>query len=271
MKLSYTTMATPELKGVDAIRLAAHYGYQGVDLRVSSDRGELTLEASGEEINTLKNVFKEEGILPASLLCYNKNGGIEPGSWNVMEESLLRHLELANQLDCPVIRIFAGNVRKSGDPEDYLKRTAEVICSALRKDRTTVTILIQNHRGHTWALETVKLIEMVKHPRLGLVFSPEHCVNEDREENLQEILRVVKPFTRQLYIADKKKAETGYIDVLPGRGEVPLREVYNSLGGKEFTGWVTFKWEKVWRRDLAGYETALPYFIDYITEVYKGV
>ena len=71
-KYSFTTMGTPELNGAEAILLAKKLGYDGVDLRVSDVKGELTLNSTDAEILELKKIFASEGVLPAGLLCYGK-------------------------------------------------------------------------------------------------------------------------------------------------------------------------------------------------------
>ena len=71
-KFSFTTMGTPELNGKEAILLAKKLGFDGVDLRVSDVKGELTINSTDSEIHELNKVFVGEGIKPAGLLCYGK-------------------------------------------------------------------------------------------------------------------------------------------------------------------------------------------------------
>lgn len=69
-RLSFTTMATPEQSGAQAIQMAGKYGYQGVDIRIAETKGELKIDSSITEINGLRKVFDGEGIIPSSVLCY---------------------------------------------------------------------------------------------------------------------------------------------------------------------------------------------------------
>lgn len=262
MRLSFTTMATPGWSGVEAIKMAREYGYSAVDLRVSDHKGELTLNATDREINEIKDAFDSEGVEPSSLFCYNTVGSDEPSSWGKMTESIIKNLEIAGRLGAPFIRIFGGDPGKSNNPGDYIIRTAEAIANALRICDNEVAALIQNHTGSYSAKEAVKLIKQTGSDRFGLAFSPDHCVIT--EEPLGELFPLIKPFTRQLYIADLIKTQSGYSPVLPGKGCVPLQEVYKLLGAKDFEGWITFKWEKIWHAELEEPEVALPYFIDYI-------
>lgn len=268
MKLSYTTMATPGYSGVEAIKLARRYGYQGVDLRVSDNKGELNLKSTAREIKELKNAFLSEGIESSGLLCYNKTGSDDEASWVNMTDSILRHLDIASTLGAQSIRILGGNAKNTGDREDYICRTADAIDEAIRKDNSKVIIQLQNHQDSCSVKDALDLIRKVGDSRFGLVFSPDHCIVTD--EPLSELYSQVKPVAGQLYISDIIKTQGIYESVLPGRGCLPVEEVYEALGGNEFGGWTTFKWEKLWNPELDGPETALPYFIRYCSNFFGG-
>lgn len=146
---------------------------------------------------------------------------------------------------------------------------ADMLNHILTKDQSGVEIVVQNHRKHATALEAAEVIRKVNNSRLGLVFSMEHCIGEN--EDIQEVYKAIKPITKQLYIADVKLSESGLVDILPGKGDVPIKEVYSLMGGNDFKGWVTFKWEKIWRRELEEPEIALPYFIDYFSKLSQSI
>lgn len=266
-RLSFTTMATPDLNGFEAIKLAKKYGYDGVDLRVSSSKGELTENSTIREIHELKNAFLSEGIKPSGLLCYNTKGDNEPKSWNSMRDSILRNLEIAYELGSESIRIFAGNPNSFEDPNAYIRKTAETILEVLERDKTDTKILIQNHNSGFKAMECSQVIKIVNNKRFGLVFSPDHCLLE--HEDMTQVLDSVKDITGQFYIADLKLPKDGKkpIDVLPGKGDVEIERCYHALGGISFSGWVTFKWEKIWNPELEPADVALPYFIHYMRHV----
>lgn len=265
MRLSFTTMATPLQSGHEAIRMARAYGYTGVDLRVSEHRGELTLHSTAQEINQIRSAFISENIMPSGLLCYNETGNDDPASWDRMTQSIVRHLDLAARLESPSIRIFGGNPRQAAIPQDYMSRSAAAIAAALQEDDSGVVVLLQNHIGSYSAKESLQLIKEAGSDRCGLVFSPDHCVLMG--ETLSDLYPLLQPVVRQLYIADVIKNGNEYRSTLPGKGCVPFKEAYESLGGKDFDGWITLKWEKIWHPELEEPEVALPYFIEYLNKL----
>lgn len=265
MKLSYSTLATPDLSGVEAIRLARLHEFDGIDLRVSDSSGELTLNATKEHLSELRDTLHGEGIALASLLAYNETGGSEPASWTRMEMSLLRHIELANKLGAASMRIGLG--KKPNDDIAalrYIERLTEVIRKVLSETSKPLTLLIQNHYNNLNIQECAYIIQQCGNSKLGLIVSSDHCwlQGEDAKSVRHEALGI----TKQFYVADIQIHENGYEDVLPGTGEIPMRDYVSAIGDTDFQGWITFKWEKLWRPYLADPEVALPAFISYIRE-----
>ena len=265
-RLSFTTMGTPEMTGVEAIEAARKYGYQGVDLRVSENKGELTVDATNEEIAALRRAFDGEGIAPAGLLCYNDRPSKDPGSWKLMEDSLLRHLEIGAMLGSPTIRMFGGAIHEYDSPEDFITRSADVLASVFERDASDVKIVLQNHGGSYTFLQGVALAKQLAHPRFGMVFSPDHCVMMG--EDMDAVCAVAKTFSLQLYVSDvapsdDPESKRAFHGILPGGGVVPLRRAYHAIGGDAFDGWISFKWEKIWQNHLEEPEIALPHFMKY--------
>lgn len=258
-------MATPNHSGVEAIQMARKFQYTGVDLRISDHLGELKINSSAEEINQIKDAFKSEGVKPSGLLCYNESGNDEPTSWVRMKESILRHLEIAARLGSPSIRIFGGNPKSCKNPKEYIAKTADVIAEVLQKDDSGVAILIQNHEGSYSVEHSLDLINLTGNDRFGLLYSPEHCIITG--ESLDDLYPSIKKVTKQIYYADILKIQDGYKYTLPGKGCIFLKESLDALGGKDYDGWITLKWEKIWNPELEEPEIALPYFIEYCKSI----
>lgn len=266
--LSFATLATPGFSVEEAIRMARKFGYEGIDLRVSENKGELTEKSTQAEIKYIREVMAAEGIRPAGLFCYNKSGNLEIQSWNEMKESILRLIDIAMNLGSPSIRISAGNPGIFQDRRQYIQKNAEVISSLLSSMNFHVDLLIQNHIGAYTAVEAVELIKLVASERFGLAFSPDHCLLD--RKNTEEVYRLVKGVTKQVYIADIIKDNEKYTEVFPGEGDLPIKEILPALGENGFPGWITFKWEKLWHDELAGPEVALPRFVDYMKALLKS-
>lgn len=269
LKLSYTTMASPDWDGITAIKKAREYGYQGVDLRVSDHLGELKSSSTDAEITALKQVFEGEGIIPSSLLAYNVKVTADPGSWGKFEDSVLCNLAVGTKLGSPWVRIFIGNPAVSPDHEGFVRRAAEVLARVLAKDGSPTSLLIQNHVGGVGIGDILGMMRQVNSPRLNLVLCPANAAQMNEEfMGLLPGLRATLP---QVYIADlssgKDEKSGHYNTVLPGEGFLDYKQIGRALGGHQFKGWTTFKWEKIWNPGLPGPEVALPHFVSYIRKL----
>lgn len=267
MKISFTTLATPELTGVEAIRLAGKFGYGGVDLRVSKNKGEVTLDSGTSEINEIKAALKSEGIELSSLLCYNHIGALSPQALISAVDDIRRNLELADRMGAVSIRVFSGKKEKDVSYDAYFNYMLEIFAKASEDVPENRTMLLQNHFGEMNAAACAKIVQAVNRPCFKLFFSTEHCLVMG--ESYDEVLKEIDGTIGHVFLADIILQEQGYRDVYPGKGEVPLKHIFNFLREKEFNGWISFKWERIWHPELAGYDEALPAFLAYMKEMQR--
>ncbi len=262
MKLSYTTLAIPGRSCEEAAVLARRYGFDGVDFRVTEKRGDVWLDTPDSRFREIVGALKGEGVVCSSVLCYNPIGSDEASSWQTMEQSLLRHIEIAEKLNSDVIRVFTGNPQKRADSADFCKRTAETLARVADKSGSGVRLLIQNHRLNSSVGDTVSMLDTAAHPKLGMIFSPDHCLIIG--EDVEKACDAAKQYADRMYLADIKLVPDGFEEILPGNGDVPLIPLYHRLSEGANIEWLTFKWEKMWYPHIAEAEVAMPYFVDYV-------
>ena len=120
MKLSFTTMATPELTVRQQAEAAKGFGFHAVDLRMQTGgSGEIPPDAEAERLEQIR----EDAGTVSSILCYN--GQIDTGI-EKMAESVRQHLEIARAIQAPAIRIFTGLPRVFVDFEFVRRQMQDV-------------------------------------------------------------------------------------------------------------------------------------------------
>ena len=261
--LSFTTMGTPELDGPTSIKLARQCGFDGIDLRVSNNKGEVGTPPLPGQVEEICKTLDGEGVELVSIFSYNERGTDDPSSWQVMEDSLLEHMDIAHQLKCPAVRMFGGDPQQAKGAEDYIKRTADVVSNVLQRHDSEIEIRLQNHKGSFLFMQGRQLHQLVNSPRFSQAFSPDHCYLMG--EDFEEILPIAKETSGQIFISDLVLAdnEKGCIRTEIGQGDVPLLEAIQCLG-QDFSGYWTLKWEKIWNPYLAEPEDAFPRFMDWL-------
>lgn len=252
MKISFTTMATPELNIEEAIAVAKEYGFRGIDFRMEHrGQGEISNEISAEVAQTILDRLGTLEI--SSLLCYNKM--LRDGN-DEMISSILECIHAAVLLKVPMIRLFVG---RRGDDEDT-KTLIEVFKEVLRRDNSDVVLMVQNHKNIGVTLsQAMEICRAVDDPRMRIVFSPEHAIREGQE--YESILAEMTPYIAQLYIADIDR--DGW-PMLTDDGIVDFDFILKTLQSNGFDGYVTLKWEKCWKPELADYPEAFDAFLQWV-------
>jgi len=254
MKISFTTMATPELNIYSQISVAKEYGFDGLDFRVvRGGKGEISPEIGFTEAKEIRHSLKNMEL--PGLLCYNKK--IQDGHDN-MVSSILNCLHLAQLLEIPTIRIFTGKLENDSDKE-YL---IGVLQDVLEQDKSDVIIAMQNHIESGITLhQGLDVCREMKTDRVGIIVSPDHAVLAG--ENMEEILPELAPYTTQLYVADLDERHK----LVPiGEGIIDFTQILNTLCANGFRGYTTLKWEKCWHNELCDYPMAFRSFLQWVNE-----
>ena len=247
MKLSFTTMATPELMVCQQAQAVKRFGFHAVDLRMQTGgSGEIPENADAK---CLKRIRENAGTV-SSILCYNKqiDVGIEE-----MADSVRHHLEIAKAINAPAIRIFTGKL-KDGE-ERHVCRALEY---ALADGPSGVDIVIQNHlNASTTVHQAVTICKVLNTERVGIVLSPDHARMIGEEIAMDETL----PYVKQLYIAGDETRNMG----IPTQELQPIyRRIIQALPEHHYDGYLTLKWERCWRNELAAYDVVFPQFMEWI-------
>lgn len=252
MKLSFTTMATPELTVCQQAEVAKQFGFHAVDLRMQTGgSGEIPVDAEAE---CLKRICQDAGTV-SSILCYNKQ--IETGVAE-MADSVGRHLEIAKAIQAPAIRIFTGKL--AAGEEAPVCRALE---RALAEGPSGVDIVIQNHlNASTTVQQAVTICKALNTKHVGIVLSPDHAQMIGEKIDFEETL----PHVKQLYIAGDETRNMG----IPIPELQPVyRRLIQALPEYHFDGYLTLKWERCWRKELAPYDVVFPQFMEWMESCRK--
>ncbi|MCK9478888.1 MAG: sugar phosphate isomerase/epimerase [Firmicutes bacterium] len=250
MKLGFTTMATPELTGVEAIRVATKYHYESVSIRLYNSNGEVKSHSTPAHVLQIRDAYISENIIPGALMCYNPRLTADDKSKEALRDYMRFSLEMASLIGAKNIRLF-GDVYS---PLNF----AEIAANSIQEFDNKIGIIIQNHKG--WADDS-GVLEIISHansPHIGLLFSPDHC----KPHEVIAVCKQVKPFIKEVYVANKlpqKAGEDKAKHALIDQGVFDWNAIYNELNLSHFDGIVSVKWEKVHNPELADYSVVLPY------------
>lgn len=248
MKVSFTTMALPGISLAEQAALRVAYGFDAIDIRMQEGgSGEVPVDVTPEELATIRSMLPN-GTL-SSVFCYNKQ--ISCGV-SEMATSIVAHLKIAKVLSAPAIRAYTGRL---SDDE------VELACQALRialAQELEGTILLQNHINCGPTIhQAVCICRSVESERLKIAFSPDHCFLSGEDIPIKETI----PYVGQLYIAGD---ETENVGIPPANMERCYREILSNLEAADYQGFLTFKWERCWKPELADHTKVFPQFLQWL-------
>lgn len=244
-------MALPELPLIEQIPLIYKYGFDAIDIRMrENDSGEVPPDALPEELEKIRAIMPVGAL--SSVLCYNKqlNSGVSE-----MADSITKHLKIARALAAPAIRIFTGRFTNADESK---------VCQALETAMSREPegkILIQNHLNcGPSAHQAIDICRTMGSERIGIAFSPDHCLLAGETIPFDEIA----PYVKQLYIAGDEKRNTG---APPQESTQCYLDILERLKRADNTSIITFKWERCWKPELADYKRAFPQFLKWLNEI----
>ena len=245
-------MATPGLDIPAQVLVAKEYGFHGIDFRVGEPgKGEIPEDMSAKDAMQVKEML---GTLELpGLLCYNKN--IHAGR-EEMTASLLRCIQIAKLLDCPMIRVFSGKIQT----EEELQLLVQVLADVVEKDRGAVKLGLQVHKNNGITVaQGLSVCRLVRNPRVGLIVSPDQSYLS--QEAWEPLIPEVAKYVFQIYVADLDANEDF---CLIGEGILNYAVILDQLYQNGFNGYVTLKWEKCWLPQLPDYPEAFQSFMTYM-------
>ena len=257
LPLAFSTLGCPNWSIDQAAACAVANGYAALEIRIVDGEvisGDLP-QAKRQEI---KAAMRKHNVGVIGLGSSVRFSSPDAAERQGQVEELRRHLELANDLQAPMVRIFGGNLQPNCTIEQTIDWVAEGLTAAAPlADRYGVTVLLETHDAFCRGAEVARVVAQVDHPRIGVVWDVHHPFRMG--ESLAETWQLIGKRLLHVHIKDGVRRPDGSWQlVLLGQGEVPCRELLALLQREGYTGYVTAEWEKKWHPEIEEPEIALP-------------
>ncbi len=258
--LSFSTLGCPDWNFQQITSFAVQHGYNGIEVRGIQRQMDLTKcpEFSTEDSRKATvALMKEKGLqfvgLGSSANLHFAEG--EQREKNMNEAK--RFIDLAQQINCPYIRVFPNNFPKN----QQKNQTIDLIIKGLLElgdyaKQKKVTVLMETH-GDVVKIEDLETImRLAEHPNVGLVWDISNMWTITKEPPV-EAYKKLKKYIRHTHIKDAKLAGDKLQYTLLGQGDVPIFEAIDVLAKDGYKGYYSFEWEKMWHPEIAEPEIAL--------------
>ena len=253
-KLAFSTLGCPAWTIEQAGEAARRLGYEGVEIRLLD--GEIIpadLDAAGRA--RVKKALAGLGIPSVGTSC--RFTSPEPEERTKSRGDAERYLDLAAELGAESIRVFGGNLAPGDSLETGTGRIAESLnLLAPAAERAGVKIALETHDAMSAGQAVADVLAHVPSSWVGALWDSHHPYRMG--ESPERTYGLLEGRILSTHVKDARR-EGDKWQLLPlGEGEVPVREMLQTLRVNGWSGWVTVEWEKKWHPELADPEVAFP-------------
>jgi len=150
-------------------------------------------------------------------------------------EAALRYIDLAAEVGCPLIRVFAGN---GGETRVVIESLRKIAPHATARG---VTVCLESHDSHTDPKMLARVMSEVDHPNAGILWDVMHTQRQARF-SMAEAHALLKPWIRHVHVHDGLNRLDVLRMVPMGSGDLDHRAVFALLKRSGYAGYVSGEW-----------------------------
>lgn len=271
--LSFSTLGCPDWTFQQITDFAVQHGYKGIEVRGIQRQLDLTKcpEFSTEENRKATLALMKEKGLQFVGLGSSANLHFPDGAER--EKNLAdakRFIDLAQQINCPYIRVFPNNFLKDQEKNT----TIDLIIKGLLElgdyaKEKNVSVLMESHGDVVKIEDLEEIMRSAEHTNVGLVWDISNMWTVTKESPV-EAYKKLKKYIRHTHIKDAKLVDGKPQYTLLGQGEVPIFEAIDALSKGGYKGYYSFEWEKMWHPEIAEPEIAIADYSKVMKQHFKN-
>jgi len=267
LRIAFSTLAFPDATLAEATALGRSWGYAGVELRLID--GQL-IDSS---MSAAERVRVKQTIAAASLPIVSVDSSIILSGEEAGPE-LRRFLELANDWESPLVRVYGGPLAEEpGTRRTQMEAAARVLQEAIPlAERLGVAVAIETHDSFSASSVVAELLAMAQSKWVGALWDTHHP--HRMGERPAEVYKHIGPRVLHVQVKDARLSvahKGGWQLVLLGEGEVPVQEIIRLLAAGGYGGYISVEWEKYWHPEIEEPEIALPQHLKVLQEWVKDL
>lgn len=259
--LAFSTLACPGWSLERAAEHAAAEGYAALELRLL-DGALIPAELPPEGRRRVRDVVRDHGLTVIGLGASTRFTAPDAAERAAQSAELIRFLELASELEAPLVRTYGGTIPAGVAEEQAIGWVVAGLETALpHAERLGVSVALETHDSFSQGAMAARVLERLPHGRLGVIWDVLHPLRHG--EQVEESWRLLGPRTLHVHIKDGRpnpaaaKPEEWELTLL-GEGAVPVPAILTLLAEGGYKGHLSIEWEKHWHPELEEPEVALP-------------
>jgi sugar phosphate isomerase/epimerase len=255
--LAFSTLGCPDWTFEHAAEQAAKHGYQALEVRLYN--GDIIpADLSQSERTSIRRILAQHKIGIVGLGASTRFAFPDAAERQANVEQLKQYVELAADLEVPLVRTFGSPGQLAISMEDAINYAAEALNQvAPVAERNGVTVALETHDAFCKGVDVAAALAQVPSNNIGAIWDVHHPFRMG--EDIETTWRVLGPRIKHVHIKDGvRRADGSWQLVLLGKGEVPCRAVVELLHREGYQGYIAAEWEKKWHPEIEEPEVALP-------------
>jgi fatty-acyl-CoA synthase len=268
-----SSLGCPSWKLEQVVKAARDYGYEGVELRLI-DGEVIDPVADRAKAEQAVHLLRSRGLdvcaFDTSCTLNHRNPRIR----DRLFETMSHWIDLAQQLEVPILRVFGG---ETDDPTDTYVEQNGWVAGALNEmapesELAGITVALETHDQFSSARRIANVLSGVHSPAIGVVWDSHHPY--EKGETAEEVIAELGKQIVHVHVKDARwRGREGHEwELVPlGEGQVPVRLILEALQRFGYDGYISVEWEKKWHPELAEPEVALPQHIAWLKRTLQEI
>lgn len=266
MKIAFSTLGCPEWTLDEIIAAAKRDQYDGIEFRGLLAEIDLVNvpEFSPAGIGETRAKLEDAGL---GVSCLSSSVTVVGSTGTEVErrEAIAhakRYVDLAKGVGAQGVRLFGGNVPETMSPDEAFDRAAESLreIGDYAQERGVIAV-VETHDALIRSDRLMDLIRRANHPAVRVLWDIHHPYRIAGESIVQTVEQL-DGHIAATHLKDSvlNTEGEGYMYVLLGHGDVPLKAALHALKDLGYDGYLALEWEKRWIPELDGPEVAFPQY-----------
>lgn len=251
MNYAFMTFSTPQLSLSQVLEAARRYGYDGIEPRLDAKHAHgIEVTATLAERAAIRKAVAASGLRLACLATSLKFAN--PADEETAIAQARERIDLAADVDAPVIRVFGGACPKERTREQAIDQVTK--CLAAVADQAAsrgVTVCMETHDDWCDPAHVAAVLAKVGHPAVACNWDVMHPVRMGLA-TVDESFERLRPWIRHAHLHDGAPGKEAKL-VPIGTGAIDHRAFVRLLKQDGYTGFLSGEWIK-WEP----YEVHLP-------------
>ena len=263
MRLSFSTLACPNLSWQEIYSMAKDFGFEGIEIR-GLGNSIFAVQAQPFTERELPNTIKTLKALRLSIPIFSSNCCLKYEDMiDENKREIKEYVQLAGKTGTPYIRVLADlEVFPDGEVDDDLviRQLKELAPFAAAHN---VTLLVETNGVYADTARLRRLLERVAHDSVAALWDVHHPFRV-AEEAPETTIQNLGAYIKHIHVKDSLMADGKLQYRLMGEGDIPIDGMMRALQSINYEGFVSLEWLKRWADDLEDAGIVIPQFAHYM-------